>query len=499
MKFSRILRLTFSLMFLLSVIFCGIFVYVLYSKIEVLRKESAEARQRFEHIQRLRTEYDQIQNRLTQKLITKSTFNQPDFITDFQNFSNHFQEWTLSFPGGHNFSASLFKVRAALNMLDATDDLTQYHEALNIIQTHMYKVAQCLMVQLDYTLSNKGVWSKYTNYLLQTLLPYIVIYLVVMSAFLIIATLGNHATLNRQLQKLSEGTRSLSRGDLGFRFPIHVMDEELDYVMFHFNQMAQKLEHQNQMIMNKHAQLEALAESLVESNQHKDRFLANMSHELRTPLNAIIGFSELLHARAETNSIERNRTYAKQILDAAEHLLLLISDLLDLARMDAGIKEPSFTRFDLVSCVDSAATMIKPAIYKKHLSLTWTPPENTENERYIIDSDRRFICQILINFLNNACKFTKEGGITVSLDLQDEHFRIAVTDTGIGIKEDDIPLVFKDFHRLDPALSGNHEGLGLGMTLSRRLANLLGGDIELESCVDQGSTFTLILPRERHH
>ncbi len=495
MKFSKILRLTFSVMFLMTVAFCVLFLYAITQKIKDFQIEAELAHQQIEVIQKARQTYDQA----VPLVYCYIMGSEPHLTHQVDSYLFELLQTTAEWANHNSFAsnayASIFKIRTALNVLSHPENITVRNEAIILINDQLRLFGKFLNDQLNFELSSNGIWSKSTDYLFNNFFPYILFYLLSMTAFLILATLGNHSVLNRQLRKLTEGAKSISRGELGFRFHLTKhLDEELDYVMLSFNQMAQRLQNQSQQIENKHQQLQKITESLIESNQHKDRFLANMSHELRTPLNAIIGFAELLHDRADRNDVDRNKRYASQINQAADHLLALISDLLDLARMDAGIKSPSLSKFDLISCIDSTTTMIRPMLHKKNLFLNWDPPTPDDPEYYFVESDRRFICQILINFLNNAYKFTHEGGITVTLTRAEDNFLISVSDTGIGIAEEDIPLVFKDFHRLDSSLSANYEGLGLGMTLSRRLANLLGGDILLESTLHQGSTFTFVLP-----
>jgi signal transduction histidine kinase len=214
-----------------------------------------------------------------------------------------------------------------------------------------------------------------------------------------------------------------------------------------------------------------------------------MSHELRTPLNSVIGFAELLIERAERVKPEKIRSYAQRMLGASEHLLDLISDLLEVAKIDAGALNPVFANFNLASCIEDICDMLKPIADKKNLELKFeTPPEMP------VCADRRLVRQILINLINNALKFTHEGGVTVRASKEKNEYRIDVVDTGIGIAPEDLRRIFKDFHRVETGLTSNYEGVGIGLTLSKRLVELHEGRIIVNSETGKGSSFSVFLP-----
>ncbi len=226
----------------------------------------------------------------------------------------------------------------------------------------------------------------------------------------------------------------------------------------------------------------------------KDRFFAGVSHELRTPLNAVIGFTgTLLMQLPGTLNTEQKRQLGL-VQSSADHLLSLINDLLDLAKIDANRKELLWEPVDCRALLEEMVATLQLQATRKSLTLGLQMPEGAQ----IAHTDRRALRQILINLTGNAIKFTHSG--TVLLQLQriaigDQwQFRFSVTDTGTGIAAQDQQRLFQAFSRLDSADRGAHEGAGLGLHLSRKLAHALGGTMDFHSVAGQGSTFALMLP-----
>src|SRR5438067_2628747 len=238
-------------------------------------------------------------------------------------------------------------------------------------------------------------------------------------------------------------------------------------------------------------QLEQSNEALKVANRHKSVFLANMSHELRTPLNAIIGFSELLSDSRDGQFDEATRKrFLGQIVTSGKHLLGLINDILDLSKVEAGQME---LRLDMVSVpevVDQVVRTIEPLIAKKTITLKTDAAGAGD-----ILADGGKLKQMLLNLLSNAIKFTPEGG-TVKVTTLRSHdtLELSVADTGIGIAEADQRQIFHEFHQVDQGPGRKHEGTGLGLALTKRMALLHGGDVRVTSRVNKGSVFTLILP-----
>jgi signal transduction histidine kinase/ActR/RegA family two-component response regulator len=262
--------------------------------------------------------------------------------------------------------------------------------------------------------------------------------------------------------------------------------------------------------------LEQAMREAKEASRHKSEFLANMSHELRTPLNSILGFSELLQSRTIGALTDKQARYVANIHTSGRHLLALITDLLDLSRVEAGKVELYPEQVDLREALKAALTDIQPQAQPKGLALKLVadadlPPLTADPIRFK---------QILYNLLSNAVKFTPEGGrITVTAGLvrgaecegrsgvdRTSHLaprtsdaadfvEISVADTGIGIKAEDLPMLFKPFTQLEPTFVKRYQGAGLGLALTKQLVELHGGTLWAESAGEGlGSTFRVLLP-----
>jgi len=238
-------------------------------------------------------------------------------------------------------------------------------------------------------------------------------------------------------------------------------------------------------------EIEEKGQQLEVANRHKSEFLANMSHELRTPLNAIIGFSEVLLDRMFGELNDKQDEYLQDIFTSGKHLLSLINDILDLSKIEAGRMELELATFSLPMAIDNALTLVRTRAENHGITLALDVDEHLGD----FVGDERKIKQVLVNLLSNAVKFTPEGGrVGVHAGLADGHVEIAVSDTGIGIAEEDQGLIFEEFRQATSDHAGKREGTGLGLTLTRKFVELHGGSIWVKSEVGHGSTFTFTLP-----
>jgi signal transduction histidine kinase len=217
-----------------------------------------------------------------------------------------------------------------------------------------------------------------------------------------------------------------------------------------------------------------------------------MSHEFRTPLNAILGYtSMLLQGVAGELQPQQKRNLAR-VDSNSKHLLSLINDILDISRIEAGKMPLHASEFPIPELVAEVMAELDPIILRSKLKVT----TELDSEATLLHSDRQKVKQIVLNLLSNALKFTPEGSITVTSRLRstDDTLAIAVKDTGIGIAPEDQSKIFEDFRQADNSPTREYGGAGLGLSICRRLANMLGGRITVESKVAGGSTFTLVLP-----
>jgi PAS domain S-box-containing protein len=240
---------------------------------------------------------------------------------------------------------------------------------------------------------------------------------------------------------------------------------------------------------------QALQEKNVELERvilAKDRFLANMSHELRTPLNGIIGFTEFLIGEKPGPLQPKQKEYLKDVLSSARHLLTLINDVLDLAKVEAGKMEFRPERFLIRDALEEATAVVKTMADLKQIGLTVTVDAGLQ----MATLDQQKFKQVLYNLLSNAVKFTDQGGnVEVCAKRLDEgHFEVQVRDTGIGIKREDLGRLFNEFERLDSGTAHRFEGTGLGLALTKKIVELQGGHIRVEAEPGKGSLFTATLP-----
>jgi PAS domain S-box-containing protein len=233
-------------------------------------------------------------------------------------------------------------------------------------------------------------------------------------------------------------------------------------------------------------------QSLQEANRMKSEFLANMSHELRTPLNGILGFAEFLVDGKPGKLNAKQMEYLGDILNSGRHLLQVINDVLDLAKVEAGKMELNLETFPLGKAIEEVRAVVKPMAQKKHIGVA----VDIAAEVDCVTLDQQKFKQVLYNLLSNSIKFTDDGGsVEIRASLRDSlHFKLAVTDNGIGIPSEDINRLFREFEQLESGASRRYQGTGLGLALTRKLVELQGGTITVESEVKKGSTFSVILP-----
>lgn len=254
----------------------------------------------------------------------------------------------------------------------------------------------------------------------------------------------------------------------------------------------------NQQLTEEIKRRNLVADQLQEKNLElansllaKDRFLANMSHELRTPLNAIIGFTGTLLMRLPGPLTDSQEKQLQNISVSSKHLLSLINDLQDLSKIESGKVELNLEVLSCNALLEEAAATLRPMAAGKGLALKVETPAQDIG----LQTDRRALSQILLNLINNALKFTQVGEVSIRLAESGEQVKIQVADTGIGIKPEDQDKLFHAFTQVGNVNSSWHEGTGLGLHLSKKLADLLGGSIEFTSQYAEGSVFTLTLPQ----
>ncbi len=258
-------------------------------------------------------------------------------------------------------------------------------------------------------------------------------------------------------------------------------------------QLNQELHDTNRGVVALYAELDERADHLRRADELKSRFLSNMSHEFRTPLNSIVALSRLLLTQKDGPLNQDQQKQVQFVLKAAETLTELVNDLLDIARVEAGKTVVTPTEFHVADLFGALRGMLRPLLVGDVVSLVFEDAQDLEP----LVTDEGKVSQILRNFISNALKFTERGEVRVSAEAGpgEGFLTFRVQDTGIGIAERDQEIIWQEFGQVDHPLQSRVKGTGLGLPLSRRLAELLGGTVAVESALGVGSTFALTLPR----
>ena len=302
-----------------------------------------------------------------------------------------------------------------------------------------------------------------------------------------IASLILARRLTRPILTLQRGAALIGAGNLAARLDLKTGDE-IQALGDEFNRMAAQLQEYTTSLEHKVAEKTAQLEL---ANRHKSEFLANMSHELRTPLNAIIGFSEVLKEKMFGELTAKQDEYVHDIHASGQHLLSLINDILDLSKVEAGRMELDLVEFEVRPVLENALTLIRERAQRGGVTVEL----RVQKDIRTLSADERKFKQIVVNLLSNAVKFTKTGGhITVSAAHDGMGTAVEISDTGIGIANEDLPRIFEQFQQIRSGGAAKHEGTGLGLTLTRRLVELHGGRLTANSELGRGSTFAVWLP-----
>jgi signal transduction histidine kinase len=343
-----------------------------------------------------------------------------------------------------------------------------------------------------------------------TLGTFILTITLVSLALVVVVAIYLARVITKPIKQLTQATTWISQGDLSKLVDVHSANE-VGVLTHSFNEMIASLRKSRdelkrwgaeleKRVHQRTAELEERGQELAEANvrleelsRHKSQFLANMSHELRTPLNSIIGYTKLMLDGLEGEINEEQHKDLQTVYNNSRSLLALINDLLDLAKIEAGKVTVSNEVFTVAELLDKALPAIRWLAGEKGLALDYKVAPGIGH----LYADKAKTKQTLINVLANAVKFTEKGGIKLDVTEGDGEFIFSVSDTGMGIKKEDLEAIFESFKQVGPAQIAGFEGTGLGLAISKQFVEMQGGRIWAESELGKGSTFTFTLPKKK--
>ncbi len=392
------------------------------------------------------------------------------------------------------------------SMPASAEDIWQYSGCPKINEAHAEFTGKQIEIYREITLRSDRIGSIYIasdmrdvdSYIQKQLVTAVIVTLAVLALAYMMA-MRLQRSISRPILRLADTALHVSiYKDYSVRVPVDHDEKtpttnEIDTLIEAFNGMLGEIEERDSALQKKNIELEKAKVDAESANMAKSRFLASISHELRTPLNAIIGFSSIITSQLFGQINKKYYEYAEDIHDSGLHLLEIINDILDLSKAEAGKLTLDMEEFSISKAIRKCETILGERAARGNVSISLNVADDLP---YLIADRVRFI-QIMLNIMSNSVKFTMPGGkVHVSVQAHPignnkNHFRVVISDTGIGMSPEDIEKAFQSFGQIDSGLNRKYEGTGLGLPLTKRLVELHQGSILLESKLGVGTTVTL--------
>ena len=311
-------------------------------------------------------------------------------------------------------------------------------------------------------------------------------------AIISLASLHSYSDETLEVIRLSEKNIATGINSILNFEKIREISHNMNIQNIELEAQSRELKLQTDELLEQNSELDMQKSQIAEANRLKSEFLSSMSHELRTPLNSVIALTNVLNRRLKNQIPDEEYSYIGVIERNGKNLLVLINDILDLSRIEAGKADIQFSKFSVKELVDTILLTIQPQVIEKEIQTI----NMVGTDIPMITSDMSKCHHILQNIIGNAVKFTDNGSVEITSEVINDEVHISVKDTGIGIPEDQIKYIFEEFRQVDGTSSRKHEGTGLGLAIAEKYSRLINGRINVTSRVNEGSTFTFILPIE---
>ena len=394
---------------------------------------------------------------------------------------------------------SYTSVRSLISALQVEYEENEFSEEvdeiLEGIKTHLQKSMDLLVMIMNHRTEELTQANENSNELFINLRKYMFNFCIVIGIILLGSAVYLNSLLRQPVRELAKAADEIRSGNLEYTLDVRdIPRDELGMLMRNFNVMARRLSHTASRLEDANKNLKEEADELNSLAKQKTKFIRHLGHELRAPLSSIIGFSELLTEGFYGDLTEKQEDYLGRITRSANHLLALVNDLVDQAKMQAGTLRLDYEEFELIPFVKEIFNSFETKAEKEGIKFIFKHDKVRQGQKISFDGKR--IRQAIINLISNALKFTPDGEtVLLSIKVKNENLIVNVTDTGIGIAEDDLEDIFVEFRQADTLKSS--EGAGLGLPLSRQLVIMHGGDISVKSELGEGACFSLVVPLKR--